>query len=208
MSSANYSKATYWDARYTKDKEPFEWYQSYRGIKHILKPLIKPDAKILVVGCGNSRLSADLFDDASVDVTSIDISQVVIDDMQLKYRKKKGMQFIKMDAKNMDFKDNTYDLIVDKGLSDCLLCGDDGEDDISTSLSEISRVLAPGGVYICVSFGDPDSREDYFSSKGFHWEVSRPVSVPKPAISSQQKQSNHDANDQVHWCYIAKKNDA
>jgi len=74
--SQNYSKASYWDARYTKDKEAFEWYQSYRGLKHIVKPLVKSDAKVLIVGCGNSRLSSDIYDDASTDVTSIDISQV------------------------------------------------------------------------------------------------------------------------------------
>jgi len=48
------------------------------GIKHIIKPLIKENAKVLVIGCGNSRLSANIFDDCSTDVTSIDFSQVPI----------------------------------------------------------------------------------------------------------------------------------
>mmetsp|Transcript_25843 Transcript_25843/g.41562 ORF Transcript_25843/g.41562 Transcript_25843/m.41562 type:complete len:203 (-) Transcript_25843:371-979(-) len=200
--SQNYSKASYWDARYSKEKEPFEWFQSYRGIKHILKPLITQDSKVLVIGCGNSRLSSEIFDDATTDVTSIDISQVVIGDMRTKYRKKKGMQYIRMDAKNMDFKDSTFDVVVDKGLTDCLLCGDDGEEDIGISMGEVSRVLKSGGAYLCVSFGEPDTRESYFQSKGFNWEVQKPVSVPKPSISSGkiEQQSN-----EFHWCYVARK---
>mmetsp|Transcript_27098 Transcript_27098/g.37718 ORF Transcript_27098/g.37718 Transcript_27098/m.37718 type:complete len:180 (+) Transcript_27098:277-816(+) len=172
------------------------------GIKHIIKPLIKENAKVLVIGCGNSRLSANIFDDCSTDVTSIDFSQVVIEDMKTKYRKKKGMQYIRMDARNMDFKDNTFDVIVDKGLTDCLLCGEEGEDDISNSMGEVSRVLKPGGAYFCCSFGDPETREDYFESKSFGWTLEKPISVSKPSISSGklEQQSN-----EFHWCYIAKK---
>jgi len=130
-------------------------------------------------------------------------SQVVIGDMKTKYRKKKGMQFIKMDAKNMDFKDGTFDVVVDKALTDCLLCGDDGEEDLANSLAEISRVLKPGGSYVCVSFGEPECREEYFQSKGFNWECQKPISIPKPTISS----SNTDKVKEVHWCYVVKKNE-
>ena len=33
---AQYGKTTYWDERYTKDPEPFDWYQRYSGIKDLL----------------------------------------------------------------------------------------------------------------------------------------------------------------------------
>ena len=33
---ANYGKAEYWDDRYTKDKEQFDWYQRYSGLKDII----------------------------------------------------------------------------------------------------------------------------------------------------------------------------
>jgi len=33
---AQYGKASYWDERYTKDPEPFDWYQRYSGIKDLL----------------------------------------------------------------------------------------------------------------------------------------------------------------------------
>jgi len=77
-----------------------------------------------------------------------------------------------------------------------------GEEDIGISMGEVSRVLKSGGAYLCVSFGEPDTRESYFQSKGFNWEVQKPVSVPKPSISSGkiEQQSN-----EFHWCYVARK---
>jgi hypothetical protein len=54
---AKYSNVEYWDSRYQLDPEPFEWYQNFEGVKSILKPLLHSDlnAKILQIGCGNSR---------------------------------------------------------------------------------------------------------------------------------------------------------
>ena len=33
---AQYGKSEYWEDRYKKDKEPFDWYQRYDGIKDII----------------------------------------------------------------------------------------------------------------------------------------------------------------------------
>ena len=32
-------KTSYWDERYTKDPEPFDWYQRYSGIQELLQKL-------------------------------------------------------------------------------------------------------------------------------------------------------------------------
>ena len=34
--AAQYGKNEYWEDRYGKDKEPFDWYQRYGGIKDII----------------------------------------------------------------------------------------------------------------------------------------------------------------------------
>lgn len=41
-----------------RDLEPFDWYQRYAGLKHILNKYIKHSAKILMVGAGTSRKSS------------------------------------------------------------------------------------------------------------------------------------------------------
>ena len=38
---AQYGKASYWDERYTKDPEPFDWYQRYSGIKDLLAQYVR-----------------------------------------------------------------------------------------------------------------------------------------------------------------------
>ncbi len=45
----------YWDKRYKKDEEQFDWYQRYDTLKHILDEVTpKSMDRILMVGCGNS----------------------------------------------------------------------------------------------------------------------------------------------------------
>jgi len=43
-----------------------------------------------------------------------------------------------------------------------VLCGDGSGPNAAQMLSEIYRVLAPNGVYICVSYGTGENRTKYF----------------------------------------------
>lgn len=45
------------------DQEPFDWYQRYSALRNILSQHISKEAKILMAGCGNSRLSEEMHDD-------------------------------------------------------------------------------------------------------------------------------------------------
>ena len=59
---------------------------------------MKVTDKILVVGCGNSSLSADLYDVGHHVITNIDISDMVIRQMNEKHLKDRpNMKFLKMD---------------------------------------------------------------------------------------------------------------
>jgi len=62
---AQYGKTTYWDERYTKDPEPFDWYQRYSGIRDLINQYVKREDVILMAGCGNSRLTEDMFEDGT-----------------------------------------------------------------------------------------------------------------------------------------------
>ena len=37
---AQYGKTNYWDERYTKDPEPFDWYQRYSGVRDLINQVI------------------------------------------------------------------------------------------------------------------------------------------------------------------------
>ena len=64
-------------------------------------------------------------------------------------------------------------------------------------LKEVYRVLNPSGIYICVSFGFPQSREGYFMGSGLNWKVSY-EQVPKPSVKDLDEKS-------YHYIYILKK---
>ena len=51
----------YWDAFFRARKsKAFEWYGEWQQLRHLLRPLCSPGSRVLVVGCGNSELSADM----------------------------------------------------------------------------------------------------------------------------------------------------
>jgi len=56
----------------------FDWLEDYRSLKPLLKDFLKPESKILVLGCGNAEFSEELYDDGFHFIYNIDISSVVI----------------------------------------------------------------------------------------------------------------------------------
>ncbi|XP_027205292.2 eEF1A lysine and N-terminal methyltransferase homolog [Dermatophagoides pteronyssinus] len=147
-----FASKEYWDKFFQKRKDSFEWYGSYEEIKTILLQYLKPNDYFLVIGCGNSTLSVDLFDDGYENNTSIDISQVVIDKMISKYKSKgirSKLQFECMDMMQMRFANESFNIVLDKGTLDAI-CSDSNID-IDKCFTEISRVLKYFGRYICVS---------------------------------------------------------
>ena len=56
---------------------------------------------------------------------------------------------------------NEFNIVIDKGTLDSILCGDDSEANTEIMMSEINRVLCKDGYYICISYGDRERRESY-----------------------------------------------
>lgn len=207
---AQYAKAEYWNERYLREADPFEWYQDFKAIKKYLEPYINNKSKVLVTGCGNSRLSEHIFADAAPKkVTSVDISDVVISQMSEGYRNEPKLQFATMDVRKLEFADGSFDLIVDKGCLDCLMCADEAEENAETTLSEYHRVLSAKGAMVCLSYGNADERLHYFNSPKYTWKVKPVQSLKKPSVdvgdmAEEVKEIDLDADD-LHFVYTAVK---
>ena len=67
-----------------------------------------------------------------------------------------------MDVRQLQYQDGTFDAVIDKGTFDSILCGDGSGPNAEQMLKEIHRVLAPQGVYICVSYGVKQQRIGHF----------------------------------------------
>lgn len=51
-----------------------------------------------MIGCGNSELSANLYDVGIQNIMNIDISDLVIKNMTTKNKRRENMKFLKMDV--------------------------------------------------------------------------------------------------------------
>ena len=67
-----------------------------------------------------------------------------------------------MDVKSLQYEDKSIDVVIDKACFDAILCGENAVESAETMLREISRVLKSGGRYICISYGIPENRMEYF----------------------------------------------
>ncbi|KAI0218062.1 eEF1A lysine and N-terminal methyltransferase [Lamellibrachia satsuma] len=155
-SHKEFSSAEYWEKFFKKrGNKSFEWYGEYPQLCSLLHKYIKCSEKILVIGCGNSSLSADMYDVGYHNIVNVDISDVVIRQMTEKHAKDRPkMTFAKMDILKMsEFADGEFSVILDKGTLDAMAT-DESEDTqakVSQMFSEIVRVLRVGGRYVCVS---------------------------------------------------------
>ena len=77
------------------------------------------------IGCGNSRLAEEMYEDGYQHLTNIDISFTVIKQMQELYKEKiPNLAFKQMDVRSLQYDDGTFDAVIDKGTFDSILCGD------------------------------------------------------------------------------------
>ena len=94
-----------------------------------------------------------------------------------------------------EFSTGTFNIVFDKGTLDSVLCGDDSVNDVTKMLSEVYRVLAPGGKYICVSYGDQAHRKKHFETQS--WSNINVDKVQKPSTNP-----NNEENDVKNFHYI------
>ena len=117
-------------------------------------------------------------------MSSIDASSVVIQQMTDRYQDRDEMEFTVMDAANMDFfPDECFDFIMDKALMDAVLCGENSFKAVSSMISEMHRVLKPGGVYVVCSYGVPASRVTYLN-KDVEWLDVEIKKIGKPPVEN------------------------
>ncbi|KAH8400549.1 hypothetical protein KR222_006179 [Zaprionus bogoriensis] len=156
-SREEFAQTDYWNEFFKKrGNEAFEWYVygEYLELCDQIHKYIKPADRILMLGCGNSKLSMDMYDTGFRNITNIDISPVAIKKMiEINARKRPDMNFIQMDATAMSFSDESFSVALDKGTLDALFV-DDNESTkaiVERYFSEILRTMRNGGRYVGIS---------------------------------------------------------
>lgn len=131
---------------------------------------IKALTKVLVVGCGNSPMSVDMYRDGFTQIISTDYSEPVIKFMRDKHP---DLQWEVMDCMHLEYPNETFDMVIDKGTMDALLCGNNAFSNVKKMLDEMYRVLKPGGIGIVISYGEPKDRTFHFGARA--WRVEHDI---------------------------------
>ncbi|KAH8326825.1 hypothetical protein KR074_001468 [Drosophila pseudoananassae] len=150
-----FAQTDYWNEFFKKRGEKaFEWYGEYLELCDQIHKYIKPADKILMLGCGNSKLSMDMYDSGFRDITNIDISPVAVKKMlEVNAKSRPDMKFLQMDATAMTFTDESFSVALDKGTLDALFADDAKETRlvVENYFKEILRTMRNGGRYVCIS---------------------------------------------------------
>merc|ERR1719240_1074659 len=99
------------------------------------------------------------------------------------------MTFTQMDGRAMELPDGNFNVVVDKATLDSVLCGEGSTHNAQKMLQEVSRVLQPNGVYLCVSHGQPEARLTYLDRAEYGWKV-QISTVQKPMMGMNASMSS------------------
>ena len=92
-----------------------------------------------------------------------------------------------------------FNTVLDKGTLDCILCGDNSVPNAAKMMSEVFRILAPGGHYLVITYGDPEVRKKYLETQPWSSLSVDKLAKPSAAVSST---INADENDLKNFHYI------
>ncbi|KAI6176247.1 [Heparan sulfate]-glucosamine N-sulfotransferase [Aphelenchoides bicaudatus] len=153
---AEFSSPSYWKKFFEKSgSSAFEWYGEYTQLDPILSRYIKSTDKILQIGCGNSILADQLYDNGFRNITSLDTDEKVIQKQEAKNKTPRPELIFKhASATETGFEDESVNVVIDKGTLDALLpldADEEVEKVVSQMFEEISRVLIPLGKYVVVT---------------------------------------------------------
>jgi len=172
VGSALYASKDYWNKRFeTEDLR--EWLCSFEQIRALLETLLPTDrdARILLIGTGNSDLGADLHRELGfADVVCSDYSETCLARMNAKHAALvPAVRYVYGDMLDLgaSFAEASFDLALDKAGFDAIV-GDGGADkgeptdaarDVASKLSRsVGHVLRDGGRFLQITFSQPHFR--------------------------------------------------
>lgn len=177
---ALYQQPSYWDQRFTEE-EHYEWFKDYSHFRHLILQHVQSSDRVLELGCGNSRVSMDMFHDGITQITCSDLSPIAVQKMQrrLEVENCTGVKVAVADMLDLPFEDNSFDVVIEKGSMDVLFVnsGDPWDPSpetrklVARMLESVHRVLSPNGVFISISFSQPHFRRLVFEDDRYSWSM-------------------------------------
>ncbi|CEF68086.1 Methyltransferase domain-containing protein [Strongyloides ratti] len=174
-SNKKYSTKYYWDNRF-KEEETYEWIANFEEFGNILLKYLKPDDKILHIGCGNSKLSQQLFDRGFKNITNLDFSSVIVEKGIIN---ESHFSWTCDDiTKLKTIPSKSFDIVLEKAVIESITTKEkspwnyskETSNDLDNIFQSIQRVLKIGGKFISISFTQPHFRIPHMLRYPF-WDI-------------------------------------
>lgn len=177
----------YWNDRYAEQSTGWDLGEAAPALAAYFEQIEQKDLKMMIPGCGNAYEAAYLLEKGFTDVTLVDISPLLMDQLRRKFARYAGqqLQLINDDFFNLS---GQYDLIIEQTFF-CAL----NPSLRNKYVDQMIQLLKPGGILAGLLFdrdfvsGPPfgGSKNEYVDlfSKGFHIRQLEPcrLSVPPRA---------------------------
>ena len=110
--------------------------------------------------------------------------------MKQRYSHLDNMKYEVMDATDLKYQDNYFDVVIEKATIDTLLCGINPSYSVSLMISEMERVLKPTGSLLVVSHGKPEYRTCFFEPPIANLSIKTFVLQPCTSKDEEEKEEN------------------
>ena len=171
----------YWDGIFSDAEKPIEWLLDWSSAGLFFIPFLPTtqDSLTLAIGTGNSSFPEALHKKGYCpQLIASDFSATVIATMKKQQsqqsqqphqsQQQQGLTYEVQDARNLTYKNNTADVVIDKSLLDCMYWAENRTDAISPMIQEVYRVLKNGGTALFMTQRDPSEVLPFFSTVA--WE--------------------------------------
>ena len=173
--NSSYASSAYWAERYSTAEGFHNWYYTFGDLQPLIYRALERTGKTLStchaleIGCGDSPLLTDFCSakggqsrSDSHRLHGIDIAGNVIEHLKSRQAKHtlSELKFSCMDATRLEFSEKCFDLVIDKGTVDALMCEKDETKMAQVMrrlIGETLRVMKANGAILIVSHMQPDS---------------------------------------------------
>ncbi len=117
------------------------------------------------------------------------------------------MDYVQMDitSDQTQIAADSFNCIIDKGTLDSIVCSENDQRKVESMCANIYKFLSPGGCFICVSRGSPDTRLVYLQDQGLKWSIETIKVSKQPFNGSQKEIFDRLDNEPFYYVYVCEK---
>lgn len=155
LSEKTFGRKEYWQDVYRNNNQDFSWYAEWQDLEPFVREWADVDDIILLPGVGTDPLMMKLYHENYQNLWAYDYASESIAYWKRRLDPSVKIDLQTADARDLPYRDEQFDVILDKGTFDAVyLAGDSSQERIvilEEALVEVDRVLKPGGTFWSLS---------------------------------------------------------